>query len=216
MTNPWPVLRETALAEDYIVIGVDEAGRGPLFGPVLAGAAALPISSSIDGLACSKSLSNRKRALILPKIKSEALAWATAEASVEEIDSLNILQASLLAMHRAVRSVIEQIGEPESRFLVLVDGNKTPKWTFNSKAIVKGDVWVPAISAGSILAKETRDAWCMKMAEQFPGYGLEQHMGYPTKLHMQALQRYGCTPYHRKSFGPVKACLARPEQSELF
>ncbi|MDX1670027.1 MAG: ribonuclease HII, partial [Limnobacter sp.] len=206
-TNPWPELERQVLERGLTVIGVDEAGRGPLFGPVVAGAAILHSPNTIDGLACSKTLSEKKREALYPQIQSQAKHWAVAQASVEEIDEINILNASLLAMKRAVTQVAEQSGLQESQLLVLVDGNKVPKWRFQARAIVKGDVYVPAISAGSILAKVWRDQWCHEQAELYPQYELDRHMGYPTAQHMSLLKLYGASPLHRKTFRPVREVL---------
>lgn len=214
--SPWIAIKEKANKEGLQIIGVDEAGRGPLFGPVVAGAVLWSSDLTLDELACSKTLSQKKRAALLPEIQSLATAWATAEASVVEIDTLNILRASLLAMERAVDKVFNQANLDPASAIVLVDGNKLPDWGYQSMAIVKGDKWVPAISAASILAKEARDAWCLEQAEIFPGYGLAQHMGYPTAAHLEAIERLGCTELHRKSFGPVKRRMARPSQVTLF
>lgn len=213
--NPWPELEQFAVAHNLAVVGVDEAGRGPLFGPVVAGAALLHSPNPIEGLACSKTLSEKKRTALYPEIQSRARAWAISQSSVEEIDQLNILQASLLAMKRAVDLVVEQSGLEESQILVLVDGNKVPKWTYQSQSVVKGDVYVPAISAGSILAKVWRDEWCKEQATQFPQYKLEHHMGYPTAQHMELLRTHGPSPLHRKSFRPVREAI-EAQQRSLF
>lgn len=213
--NPWPDLERFAIENKLAVIGVDEAGRGPLFGPVVAGAVLLHPESPIEGLACSKTLSEKKRTALYPEIQSRARAWAISQSSVEEIDQLNILQASLLAMKRAVDLVVEQSGLEESQLLVLVDGNKVPKWPYRAQSVVKGDVYVPAISAGSILAKVWRDQWCKTQAESYPQYKLESHMGYPTSQHMELLRTHGPSPLHRKSFRPVKEAL-EAQQRSLF
>lgn len=206
--NPWPEIKAFAVQEGLEIIGVDEAGRGPLFGPVVAGAAWLggleAEAHSIEGLACSKTLSEKKREFLFEQICSKAPAWAVAESTTEEIDRLNILQASLLAMHRAVDQVVQQSGLDPSRCLIVVDGNKLPKWRYKAHAVVKGDVWVPAISAGSILAKVTRDRWCKQMAQQFPQFELDRHMGYPTPRHLELIRLHGICEHHRKSFRPVR------------
>jgi ribonuclease HII len=206
--NPWPEIQAFAAQEGLEIIGVDEAGRGPLFGPVVAGAAWLggleAEAHSIEGLACSKTLSEKKREFLFEQICSKAPAWAVAESTTEEIDRLNILQASLLAMHRAVDQVVQQSGLDPSRCLIVVDGNKLPKWRYKAHAVVKGDVWVPAISAGSILAKVTRDRWCKQMAQQFPQFELDRHMGYPTPRHLELIRLHGICEHHRKSFRPVR------------
>lgn len=211
--NPWPELEQFAEKNNLSIIGVDEAGRGPLFGPVVAGAALLRTDNSIEGLACSKTLSEKKRAALYPEIQSRARAWAVSQSSVEEIDQLNILQASLLAMKRAVDLVVEQSGLEESQILVLVDGNKVPKWRYQARSVVKGDVFVPAISAGSILAKVWRDEWCKAQSIVYPQYKLESHMGYPTAQHMELLRTHGPSPLHRKSFRPVREALEEQQRS---
>ncbi len=188
----------------YHVAGVDEAGRGPLAGPVVAAAVILNPAAPIDGLMDSKKLSEKKRDLLAVQIRENALAWAVAQAEVAEIDSINILQASLLAMRRAVMnlSVVPQ--------RVLVDGNRCPELEMPVEAIVKGDSLVSAISAASILAKVFRDAMMRDLDKQYPGYGLAGHKGYPTAQHIKALQKLGPTPIHRCTFGPVKALLEKP------
>ncbi len=188
----------------YHVAGVDEAGRGPLAGPVVAAAVILNPAAPIDGLMDSKKLSEKKRDLLAVQIRENALAWAVAQAGVAEIDSINILQASLLAMRRAVMnlSVVPQ--------RVLVDGNRCPELEMPVEAIVKGDSLVSAISAASILAKVFRDAMMRDLDKQYPGYGLAGHKGYPTVQHIKALQKLGPTPIHRRTFGPVKALLEKP------
>lgn len=202
--NPWPDIKAFADEQGLEVIGVDEAGRGPLLGPVVAGAAWLGGLDVIQGLACSKTLSEKKREFLFEQITSNAPAWAVAEASTEEIDQINILQASLLAMHRAVDLVVERSGLDPSKCLILVDGNKLPKWRYKAHAVVKGDVWVPAISAGSILAKVSRDRWCVKISSQFPQFELDRHMGYPTPRHLELIRLHGICEHHRKSFRPVR------------
>lgn len=181
-----------------LVCGVDEAGRGPLAGAVYAAAVILHDPAPIQGLADSKKLSEKRRILLAEAIRSQAVAWAVASASAEEIDRLNILQASLLAMRRAVDALNPQ---PEA---ILVDGLHVPKVTMPAQAIVRGDASVPAISAASILAKVARDAAMLELHAAFPGYGFDRHKGYGTALHMAALRRYGPTPQHRRSFAPVR------------
>ncbi len=181
--------------------GVDEVGRGPLAGDVVAAAVILDPASPIEGLNDSKKLSEKKRDALFPLIKQQALSYCIARACVEEIDQINILQASLLAMKRAVEGLSVQ---PEH---VLVDGNKIPRWTYSAEAVVKGDSRVAAIGAASILAKVTRDKEMEAMEVTYPGYGLAQHKGYPTAQHMQALKKLGPTKIHRRSFAPVKALL---------
>ena len=176
--------------------GCDEVGRGPLAGDVVA--AAVILGSSIpEGLNDSKKLTERKRERLFDEIKVLALAWSIGRASVEEIDRLNILNASLLAMKRAVESLSLL---PDH---VLVDGNKLPAWQFSAEAIVGGDGSVPSISAASVLAKVTRDKEMVQLDGEYPGYGLAKHKGYPTAQHLHALARLGVTPIHRQSFGPV-------------
>lgn len=184
--------------DGHLLAGVDEVGRGSLAGDVIAAAVILDPQQPIAGLADSKKLSVKKREQLYVEIQQKALAWAVARASVEEIDRLNILQASLLAMTRAVEALTTQ---PEH---VLVDGNRLPRWRYRAAAIVKGDDRVPTIAAASILAKVTRDRELVELDLRYPGYGLADHKGYPTATHLAALQRLGVTPIHRRSFGPVK------------
>ena len=176
--------------------GCDEVGRGPLAGDVVA--AAVILGPSIpEGLNDSKKLTERKRERLFDEIRASAVAWSIGRASVEEIDRLNILNASLLAMKRAVQSLSPL---PDH---VLVDGNKLPVWQFSAEAIVGGDGCIPCISAASVLAKVTRDREMLELDEKYPGYGLAKHKGYPTAQHLDALSRLGVTPIHRRSFGPV-------------
>lgn len=210
--HEWPDIQAYAAQHGLLVIGVDEAGRGPLCGPVVAGAALLHEPNIIEGLACSKTLSAKKREHLAAAIKHQAQASAVAQATVEEIDHLNILQASLLAMWRAVDSVLEQAKLKPEQCLVVVDGNKLPKWPYRAIAVVKGDTKIPAISAGSILAKVARDEWCKTHALQYPQYELDVHMGYPTARHMALLVEHGATQVHRKSFRPVREALERAQQ----
>lgn len=181
-----------------LLAGVDEVGRGPLAGDVVAAAVILDPANPIDGLADSKKLSEKQREKLFVEIQAKSLSWSIARASVEEIDSINILQASLLAMHRAVSSLQLQ---PEH---VLVDGNKLPRWNYSAEAVIGGDGRVAAIAAASIIAKVTRDREMVVLDAQYPGYGLAGHKGYPTAAHIDALQRLGVTPIHRRSFGPVQ------------
>ncbi len=185
------------------VAGVDEVGRGPLAGPVVAAAVILDPTRPVPGLADSKALSEKRRDALFEPIKAQALAWAIGRAEVEEIDAINILQASLLAMRRAV----EQL-DPAAE-AALVDGNKLPRLACPALAVVKGDSRVEAISAASILAKVVRDREMVELDAQYPGYGLAGHKGYPTKAHIAALESLGVTPIHRRSFGPVKRLLAK-------
>ena len=184
-----------------LVAGVDEAGRGPLAGPVVAAAVILDELNPIRGLADSKKLSARKRERLFDEIRAKALCCSIAEASVEEIDRLNILQATMLAMQRAVQGLRLKPAK------VLVDGNRLPQLDMLAEAIVKGDVLVPAISAASILAKVHRDRWCVQYHEQYPQYGFAGHKGYGTAEHMAALQEHGACPQHRKTFAPVSRVL---------
>jgi len=187
--------------------GVDEAGRGPLAGPVTAAAVMLDPERPIDGLRDSKKLSAAARERLADEIRECAVAWCVAEASVEEIDQLNILHATLLAMQRAVAGLGRA---PDD---VWVDGNRCPNWAWRSQAVVKGDDKVAAIAAASILAKTARDQFMCRLHDEFPAYGFAQHMGYGTAAHLAALQAHGACPQHRKSFAPVKLVLA---QATLF
>jgi len=188
-----------------LICGVDEAGRGPLAGAVYAAAVILNPDRPIFGLADSKKLSEKKRDALAIEIRQHALAWAIASSSVEEIDTINILQASLLAMKRAVEAMQLQFGI--TPHLVQVDGNKTPTINLPCEAIVKGDSKVQAISAASILAKTARDAELYELDKQYPLYGFAQHKGYPTAVHMALLQQHGVSPVHRRSYAPVKLLL---------
>jgi ribonuclease HII len=188
-----------------LICGVDEAGRGPLAGAVYAAAVILNPARPIFGLADSKKLSEKKRDALAIEIRQHALAWAIASSSVEEIDTINILQASLLAMKRAVEAMQLQFGI--TPHLVQVDGNKTPTINLPCEAIVKGDSKVQAISAASILAKTARDAELYELDKQYPLYGFAQHKGYPTAVHMALLQQHGVSPVHRRSYAPVKLLL---------
>ena len=192
------------VSSDSIIAGVDEVGRGPLAGDVVAAAVILG-DLPPAGLTDSKALSPGQRERLAETIRSEAVSWSLGRATVAEIDDLNILQASLLAMRRAVEALSVQPS------LVLVDGNHLPKWPYEARAIVKGDLIEPAISAASIVAKVTRDSEMVSLDEQYPGYGFAAHKGYPTKAHLAALASLGVSPIHRRSFGPVKRLLARPE-----
>ena len=187
--------------EFTLVCGVDEAGRGPLAGPVYAAAVILDPARPIAGLKDSKKLSAARREQLAVAIRENALAWAIASASVEEIDELNILQATLLAMRRAVEGL-----RPAAE-AALIDGNRCPLLTIPARAIVKGDALEPCISAASILAKTERDKEMRALADIHPAYGFERHAGYPTADHVAALETFGPCPAHRKTFGPVKRCL---------
>jgi ribonuclease HII len=186
-----------------LVAGVDEAGRGPLAGPVFAAAVILDDLLPIKGLADSKKLTPKKREHLYDIIKAQALCFCVATASVEEIDQLNILQATLLAMQRAVKGLRLKPTK------VLVDGNRLPLLDIRAEAIVKGDSKVPSISAASILAKVERDRWCVEVDAQFPNYGFLAHKGYGTRVHLRALQEYGPCVLHRRSFAPVAKLLEK-------
>lgn len=186
-----------------ITAGLDEAGRGPLAGPVVAAAVILDPNNPIDGLNDSKKLSEKKREHLFNVIQEKSLAWAIASANVIEIDTINILQASLLAMQRACEQL--QI-QPQ---LALVDGNKCPQLAIPTKAIIGGDATVAEISAASILAKVSRDREMVKLDQQYPGYGLAKHKGYPTKFHIERLHELGVSKIHRRSFAPVRQLLNR-------
>ncbi|MFY8084397.1 MAG: ribonuclease HII [Rubrivivax sp.] len=185
-----------------LMAGVDEAGRGPLAGPVVAAAVVLDDARPIQGLADSKTLTARARQRLHDEICAKALCVEVAWAAPQEIDELNVLQATLRAMSRAVQSL------RLTPALVLVDGNRLPVLSVPAQAVVKGDALVPAISAASIVAKVRRDAWCQEAHERFPQYGFAAHKGYPTPEHLEALRRHGPSPVHRRSFGPVRDCQA--------
>ncbi len=182
-----------------LIAGVDEAGRGPLAGPVVAAAVMLDELHPVKGLADSKTLSPRRRERLYDEIRAKALCCSVAEATAQEIDQLNILQATLLAMRRAVD------GLRLRPHYVLVDGNRLPVLSMPARAIVKGDAKVQAIAAASILAKVHRDRLCLELHERYPQYGFATHKGYPTAEHLQALQQHGACAEHRRSFGPVRA-----------
>lgn len=186
-----------------LVAGVDEVGRGPLVGPVVAAAVILDDERPVQGLRDSKALSPRRRERLHDEIMARALCVSIAEASAEEIDRLNILNATLLAMRRAV----ERLRLPPR--LVLVDGNRLPLLKVPAQAIVKGDATVPAISAASIVAKVHRDRWCAALHERWPHYGFDGHKGYPTPVHLHALREHGPCPEHRRSFAPVREATRR-------
>ena len=202
--KPW-LAEQVALPWDVpgLVAGVDEAGRGPLAGPVVAAAVILDDLKPIAGLADSKTLSPRQRERLSAEIHARALCFSVAQASVEEIDRLNILQATLLAMRRAV------MGLRLKPHKVLVDGNRLPTLDIVAEAVVQGDRKVPAISAASILAKVARDRWCLEIDAEYPAYGFAAHKGYGTAQHLLALQTHGATPWHRRSFSPVARVLSR-------
>ena len=181
-----------------IIAGVDEVGRGPLAGPVVSAAVILGPDHGINGLTDSKKLTAKKRETLAEEIKAKATCWALGRAEVEEIDAINILQASLLSMSRAVSALSQR---PEK---VLVDGNKLPQLDMPAEAIIKGDLLIEEISAASIIAKVTRDNEMKAMGEKYPEYGFERHMGYPTAYHMSALQKHGICDIHRRSYAPVQ------------
>ena len=205
--KPWRA-EQVALPWDVpgLVAGVDEAGRGPLAGPVVAAAVILDDLKPIAGLADSKTLSPRQRERLSAEIHARALCFSVAQASVEEIDRLNILQATLLAMRRAV------MGLRLKPHKVLVDGNRLPTLDIVAEAVVQGDRKGPAISAASILAKVARDRWCLEIDAEYPAYGFAAHKGYGTAQHLLALQTHGATPWHRRSFSPVARVLSREPQ----
>jgi len=184
-----------------ITAGVDEVGRGPLAGPVVAAAVILDPGNPIQGLMDSKKLTEKKRNILAIEIRAKAMAWSLGRAEHDEIDLINILQASLLAMKRAIESLSL---EPE---MVFVDGTHCPDIDYKVEAIIKGDSKVPAISAASIIAKVARDNEMIILDSQYPGYGFRQHKGYPTKMHINALNELGVSSIHRKSFAPVKKIL---------
>jgi ribonuclease HII len=186
---------------DIVLAGVDEAGRGPLAGAVYAAAVILNPDRPIKGLADSKVLKAAKRDALALEIQEQALSWCIASASVAEIDSLNILRATLLAMQRAVEGLSIEPG------IAMVDGNQAPKLRCTVQTVIKGDALIPAISAASILAKTARDADLMRLHEQFPEYGFDQHKGYGTALHMSRLREHGPCLAHRTSFAPVRKLL---------
>jgi ribonuclease HII len=191
--------------QGYLIAGVDEVGRGPLAGDVVTAAVILDPNKPISGLADSKKLTEKKRDFLFEEIKEKALAWSISRCSPQEIDELNILQASLLAMHRAVDALKIP---PE---YVLVDGNKLPRWPYASRAIVKGDSKIEAIAAASILAKVTRDRELTILDKEYPQYGFARHKGYPTAFHMAAIAEHGITPVHRRSYAPVRNLINQGE-----
>ncbi|KSW23345.1 MULTISPECIES: ribonuclease HII [unclassified Pseudomonas] len=189
---------------EELVAGVDEVGRGPLCGPVVTAAVILDPARPIIGLNDSKKLSEARREALFDEIREKALAWFIARAEVEEIDQLNILHATMLAMQRAVE------GLSVTPKLALIDGNRCPKLGVPAAPVVQGDAKVPAIAAASILAKVSRDREMQEMEALYPGYGIGGHKGYPTPVHLDALKRLGPTPIHRRSFAPVRALLESP------
>jgi ribonuclease HII len=187
------------------VCGVDEAGRGPLVGAVVAGAVVLDPNNPIEGLKDSKKLTPAKREFLYEQIMEKAKAWGIGEASPTEIDEINILQATMLAMRRAIEDLTSRLGAWPDK--ALIDGNRCPELPISAEAIIKGDAKEPAISAASIIAKVTRDRQMMSLHELHPEYGFAQHMGYPTEAHFAALQQYGVCDQHRRSFSPVRKVL---------
>lgn len=187
------------------VCGVDEAGRGPLVGAVVAGAVVLDPNNPIDGLKDSKKLTAARREYLYEQIMEKAKAWGVGEASPREIDQINILQATMLAMRRAIEDLTTRLGTWPDK--ALIDGNRCPELPIAAEAIVKGDAKEPAISAASIVAKVTRDRQMMSLHELHPEYGFAQHMGYPTEAHFAALKQYGACDQHRRSFSPVRKVL---------
>ena len=198
-----PNMRQLALTwgTNGLIAGVDEAGRGPLAGPVVAAAVILDDLKPIAGLADSKILTEKKRERLFDEIRARALCFSVAQASVDEIDKLNILQATLMAMRRAVE------GLRLAPKLVLVDGNRLPVLRIRAEAVVGGDALVAAISAASIVAKVHRDRWCAQLHAQYPAYGFADHKGYGTPQHLAALRQLGACPEHRRSFAPVAQAL---------
>ncbi|HCE2444835.1 TPA: ribonuclease HII [Vibrio parahaemolyticus] len=184
-----------------LIAGVDEVGRGPLVGDVVTAAVILDPNNPIEGLNDSKKLSEKKRLALLPEIKEKALAWAVGRCSPEEIDELNILQATMVAMQRAIAGLKVR---PD---LVLIDGNRCPELPMDSQAVVKGDLRVAEISAASIIAKVVRDQEMEELDKQYPQFGFVKHKGYPTKAHFEAIEQHGVISEHRKSFKPVKKAL---------
>lgn len=192
---------DTSRGQRFLVAGVDEAGRGPLAGSVVAAAVILDPDKKISGLADSKVLTEERREELAAQIRERAVAWCVAEASVEEIDKLNILHASMLAMSRSIEGLAQAPNH------CLIDGNRCPITKYNCQAIVKGDALVQEISAASILAKVSRDQSMREMHLRHPQYGFDKHKGYPTRQHIDALKRLGPLDIHRRSFGPVKNVL---------
>ncbi|HGO5814701.1 TPA: ribonuclease HII [Mannheimia haemolytica] len=195
------MMNEFIYPNAQLIAGVDEVGRGPLVGAVVTAAVILDPNNPIQGLTDSKKLSEKKRQALAEEIKAKALSWSLGRAEPAEIDELNILNATMLAMQRAVAGLHIQ---PD---FVLIDGNRPPKLPMPAQAVVKGDSLVAEISAASIIAKVARDHEMDELDQQFPQYGFAQHKGYPTKLHFEKLAEFGATPYHRKSFAPVRKVL---------
>ena len=196
-------MSEFSYPQAKLIAGIDEVGRGPLVGAVVTAAVILDPNNPIVGLADSKKLSEKRRLALAEEIKQKALSWSLGRAEPEEIDELNILHATMLAMQRAVAGLAIQ---PD---FVLVDGNRIPQLPMPAQAVVKGDSLVAEISAASILAKVARDNEMAELDQRYPEYGFAKHKGYPTKLHFEKLTEFGATPYHRKSFAPVARALSR-------
>jgi len=203
-----------SFSNKYIEVGVDEVGRGCLAGTVVAAAVILPLDFYHDTLTDSKQLSFSQRETIEEEIKKDAIAWAIGEASIEEIDKINILQASILAMHRALDKIFEEsLQIPE---LILVDGNRFKPYNFIPyQCVVKGDAKFFSIAAASVFAKNYRDKKMIALAQQHPEYAWESNMGYPTPTHKKAIQKYGLTPYHRKTFKPCAELIATSESGQM-
>lgn len=198
------VLQSERMSDCQLIAGVDEVGRGPLAGAVVTAAVILDPENPIVGLTDSKKLTAARREKLAIEIREKALAWSLGRAEAEEIDQLNILWATMLAMRRALDNLSIH---PDC---VLIDGNRCPDAPYNMEAIIKGDAKIPAIGAASILAKVARDAEMVALAEQYPLYGFAAHKGYPTKAHIQAIQEHGVLPCHRRSFKPVRNLLTSP------
>ena len=203
----------------HLVCGVDEAGRGPLAGAVFAGCVILDPDHPVSGLADSKKLAPGRRDELAALIQASALAWSVADASVEEVDRLNILWATMLAMQRAVRKLMASVEMASIKVLApiefLVDGNRCPELPYPSRAVVGGDATVQQISAASILAKVARDAYMLELHQQYPRYGFDRHKGYPTRDHIAALKTLGASPVHRRSFAPVRAVIEQHRSPAL-
>jgi ribonuclease HII len=201
MTRAGGMKLEHITARHRHVAGVDEAGRGPLAGPVVVAAVVLPAQHDLQGLDDSKRLSESAREELFPQIQQAAVSWAVEVVPVEEIDRINILRATFLGMQQAVAAL------ETAPSLILIDGNRAPELDVEVHTIIEGDHWVPAISAASILAKVTRDRLMRQYHERYPEYGFDRHKGYPTSEHLERLKAHGPCPIHRRSFGPVRALL---------
>ncbi|MFC4891432.1 ribonuclease HII [Pseudofrancisella aestuarii] len=186
-----------------LILGIDEAGRGPLVGPVVVAGVILDVKNKIKGLADSKKLSSKRREALCVEIIEKAKAYSIIEVSAEEIDKMNILQATMYGMKKVADSLLGQFDK------VLVDGNRLPLWSYNSEAIIKGDTKIAEISAASILAKVHRDNICLEYAKQFPEYGFDKHKGYPTKEHIEKISEFGVLEIYRKTYKPIAELLKR-------